>query len=202
MYMLKSALIIFVRNPVEGQVKTRIGNEKGHAFALEIYTRLLQHTHAITSNLPIDVFVFYADFVKEDDLWNWHPYYKQLQSGLDLGERMRNAFATVFDRGYKQVVIIGSDCYELSSQIILQAFDQLQSYDTVLGPSEDGGYYLLGMQKLIPSIFANKNWSTDTVASDTIAAIQALQLSLFTLPVLSDVDTVQDCERYPDLYKH
>ncbi len=198
--MLKSALIIFVRNPVEGQTKTRIGKEKGHEFALEIYTKLLQHTHAITSNLPVDVFVFYADFVNDNDLWNWYPYYKQLQTGQDLGERMHNAFATVFSRGYEQVVIIGSDCYELSSQIILQAFEQLKAYDTVLGPSKDGGYYLLGMNRLMPSIFANKNWSTDTVASDTIAAVKALQLTLFALPILSDVDTAQDCERYPDLY--
>ena len=197
---MKSALIIFVRNPVAGQVKTRIGNEKGHAFALEIYTKLLQHTHAITTELPLDIFVFYADFVNDNDLWNGHPYYKYMQGGNDLGERMQHAFATVFDKGYNKVVIIGSDCYELSSRIILQAFDQLQSSDTVLGPSEDGGYYLLGMKKLEPSIFANINWSTDTVANDTIAAIQALQLSLFALPILSDVDTAQDCERYPDLY--
>ena len=199
---MKPALIIFVRNPVEGQVKTRIGQEKGNAFALKIYTRLLQHTHYITCDLPVDIFIFYADFMNDDDLWNGPPYYKQLQTGNELGERMLNAFALVFERGYSNVVIIGSDCYELSSQLIMQAFNQLQSHDTVIGPSIDGGYYLVGMKQLFPLLFANKIWSTDTVASDTIADIKQLQLSLYTLPVLSDVDTAFDCERYPDLYSH
>ena len=201
-YILKSALIIFVRNPVEGQVKTRIGKEKGNAFALKMYTRLLQHTHNITCDLPVDVFVFYADFLNDNDLWNVPPYYKHLQTGIDLGERMLNAFAHVFERGYSNVVIIGSDCYELTSQIIMQAFSQLQSHDTVIGPSEDGGYYLIGMKQLLPSVFSNKLWSTATVARHTIADIELLSLSLYTLPVLSDVDTAFDCERYPDLYSH
>ena len=199
---MNSALIIFVRNPVKGQVKTRIGLAKGDEFALGIYTNLLQHTQAITMDLSVDVFIFYADFINENDLWNGPPYYKQLQQGSNLGYRMMDAFARVFDKGYSNAIIIGSDCYELSSQVIIQAFDKLQTHDTVIGPSKDGGYYLLGMQQLHPSLFINKTWSSETVGSDTIADIKLLQLNFYTLPVLSDVDTAADCERYPDLYKH
>ncbi|MCY7422094.1 MAG: TIGR04282 family arsenosugar biosynthesis glycosyltransferase, partial [Chitinophagaceae bacterium] len=186
---MKSALIIFVRNPVKGQVKTRIGKTKGDEFALNIYEKLLQHTRAITNHLSVDVFVFYADFINDNDLWNGPPYYKHLQYGSDLGYRMMNAFARVFDKGYLNVMIIGSDCYELSSQVIMLAFDKLQTHDTVIGPSDDGGYYLLGMHQLQQSLFINKLWSSDTVGSDTIADIKLLQLSLHTLPVLCDVDT-------------
>lgn len=191
-----TALIIFVRNPVLGKVKTRLAATVGNEKALEIYRLLLEHTHDITQELACHKFVFYADDLQLDDLWENGIYNKQLQQGDDLGTRMGNAFSSLFSKGCKSICIIGSDCIELSSHIIEEAFEQLRTNDAVIGPSLDGGYYLLGMNKLIPGIFDNKNWSTDEVLPDTISSISAQGLDCFLLAALSDIDNEEDWEKY------
>src|SRR5687768_6683080 len=133
-----AALIIFVRNPVLGKVKTRLAETLGAENAVKIYNKLLQHTHDITKDIVAEKYIFYADYMNNEDLWENEIYRKEMQSGLDLGERMKNAFELLFDKGYKEIVIIGSDCYELTEEILLVAFDQLKNFDTVIGPSKDG----------------------------------------------------------------
>ncbi len=187
---MKNALIIFVRNPVLGKVKTRLAATIGNKKTLMLYNQLLQHTQAITTNLPLTKFVYYADYLNEDDLWN--GFEKRLQHGNDLGERMKNAFAELFDAGFKNICIIGSDCYELSSDILADAFEKLHIVDVVAGPVSDGGYYILGMNKPVPKFFINKEWSTDTVFADTIKDAAALNLRLHQLPMLNDIDTEAD----------
>ncbi len=195
----KSALIIFVRNPILGKVKTRIAKDLGDDVALDVYKKLLSHTHSITRGLNIDLYVFYADFINNDDLWNSPTYNKELQNGMDLGERMKNAFELLFTNGYSRVAVIGSDCFELTQTIIEQALQSLNDYDAVIGPSLDGGYYLLGMNKFIPQVFANKDWSTETVFRDTILDLDYLNHRCHLLQDLSDVDTAVDCKRYSSL---
>lgn len=192
----ETALIIFVRNPVLGKVKTRLAATVGNAKALDIYRQLLQHTHDITQALTCHKFVFYADDLQLNDLWENDPYNKQLQQGNDLGARMGNAFSSLFSKGYKSICIIGSDCITLGSGIIEEAFMQLQNYDAVIGPSLDGGYYLLGMNNLVAGIFDNKNWSTDKVLPDTLSSISAQGLNCFLLAALSDIDNEEDWEKY------
>jgi uncharacterized protein len=187
---MKNALIIFVRNPVLGKVKTRLAATIGNEKTLMLYKHLLQHTQAITANLPVTKFVFYADYINEDDLWN--GFEKRLQHGDDLGERMKNAFAELFDAGFKNICIIGSDCYELSSNILADAFEKLHTTAVVAGPVSDGGYYILGMNKPVPDFFMNKEWSTDTVFADTLKDAAALNLNLYQLPMLNDIDTEAD----------
>ena len=123
---MTSALIIFVKNPVLGKVKTRLADALGEENALMIYQKLLQHTCLITTNIFADKYVFYSEYINHNDLWKNEVYKKELQYGNDLGERMKNAFEMLFQRGYKEVVIIGSDCYELTEEIIMNAFDQLK----------------------------------------------------------------------------
>ncbi len=190
--MMKEAIIIFVRDPQLGKVKTRLAATVGDTRALEIYIQLLQHTFDITSPVTADKYVFYHDGIKEADIWRAAGFYKKLQQGNDLGEKMNLAFAEVFSKGYYKVIIIGSDCLQLSSRIIEEAFIALDNCDTVIGPAKDGGYYMLGMKKLIPSAFENKKWSTDTVCDDTWKTILALGLTAGFLPVLTDVDTEAD----------
>jgi rSAM/selenodomain-associated transferase 1 len=187
---MKNALIIFVRNPVLGKVKTRLAATIGNEKTLMLYKHLLQHTYAITENLPATKFVFYADYINEDDLWN--GFEKRLQYGNDLGERMKNAFAELFTTGFKNICIIGSDCYELSSDILADAFEKLNTADVVGGPVTDGGYYILGMKKQVTDFFINKEWSTDTVFSETLRDAAALNLTLHQLPLLNDIDTEAD----------
>ncbi len=187
-----AALIIFVRNPVLGKVKTRLAETLGTENAVKIYQKLLQHTHDITIDFAADKYIFYADYINNDDLWENEIYYKEMQTGLDLGERMKNAFELLFDKGYKEIAIIGSDCYELTAEILVNAFDQLKNIDVVIGPATDGGYYLLGMNIFIPQLFEKKYWSSGTVLSETINEIHNYNYSFYQLQVLNDVDEEKD----------
>ena len=119
--MKHTALIIFVRKPEWGKVKTRLARTIGNDKALLIYSKLLEHTHAISKNLTCDKYIFYAEGIPDDDIWETPPYHKKQQEGEDLGARMKNAFADVFAMGYRKVLIIGSDCYQLRDEDISEA---------------------------------------------------------------------------------
>ena len=189
---LADSIIIFVRNPVLGRVKTRLAREIGADKALAVYQELLRHTHAITRRLNCDRRVYYADFVPSDDIWTANEYHRARQSGADLGERMAQAFSEGFDVGYSRLVIIGSDCYELRPHHINDAFHALRSHDIVIGPARDGGYYLLGMKRRHTALFDNIPWSSAAVYEQTMQKCIDLGLSVKTLPVLSDVDRAAD----------
>jgi rSAM/selenodomain-associated transferase 1 len=193
---VKKALIIFVRQPLLGKVKTRLASTMGEAKALAIYKELLQHTRNITLTLPCDKFVFYADGIAEDDIWNNAIYLKKVQSSGDLGARMQAAFEDSFSSGYQHICVIGSDCYELTTEIIQQAFEALQHDDVVIGPSADGGYYLLGLSRMQPSLFTNIAWSTGTVLQQTIAACIGASCTHKFLPLLHDIDDEHDWIRH------
>jgi hypothetical protein len=196
---LKSALIIFVRNPALGKVKTRLAKEIGDESALSVYKNLLNHTQSITTAISCDRFVFYADYVNENDIWLKELYHKRLQSGNDLGGRMKEAFLFLFKEGYERVVIIGSDCYELTGTLIKEAFHQLINHRIVIGPANDGGYYLLGMNTFIEDVFNNKEWSTSTVLEETLKDIESAGYAYYLLPELNDVDNADDIKKYPEL---
>ncbi|MGB3848428.1 MAG: TIGR04282 family arsenosugar biosynthesis glycosyltransferase [Tunicatimonas sp.] len=185
-------LLIFVKNPRLGKVKTRLAATVGDRQALRIYLKLLERTRAITQPLSVVKTVYYTPEILTDDLWDSAHYQKAQQREGDLGERMHEAFRQGFAQGYQRICIIGSDCYELSTTIIKQAFDQLATHDVVIGPSTDGGYYLLGMNRLYSPLFTYKAWSTSTVKEDTLRDVTALHLRHFTLPTLTDVDDEDD----------
>lgn len=186
-----STLIIFAKNIVHGNVKTRLAATIGNDKALEIYKDLTRHTQSITEHLPVDKIVFYSNYIEYVDSWD-NGYRKAKQQGCDLGERMKNAFDNVFREGYAKAVIIGTDCPSLTQDLIHDAFNKLNDFDIVIGPAVDGGYYLLGMKKLHPGLFANIQWSTDTVFNDTIAACRHHSYCL--LPLLRDIDKEEDLE--------
>lgn len=188
---MKEALILFVRNPELGKVKTRISNVAGDAFALHVYKNLLAHTKTITLHLPVDKYVYYADEIQDEDLWNNDLYFKAKQEGLDLGTRMHHAFSSVFQKSYKKICVIGSDCLELTAQIIEDAFKKLDKTDVVIGPAADGGYYLLGMKNAIKDVFQGIDWSTNLVLSQTLKKLEN-RYSYELLPVLSDIDILED----------
>jgi len=189
---LKNAIIIFVRNPEAGKVKTRLAATVGNEQALLIYKSLLQHTFDISKCLDCIKFIYYADEIKSVDLWNNPGFEKKLQIEGDLGSKMKQAFKEVFADGYQKVLIIGSDCLQLTTAIIQYAFLLLDKCDVVLGPASDGGYYLAGMKKNHPRMFENKSWSTSTVYSSTLADLAEDNISVASLSVLTDVDTEED----------
>ncbi len=186
----KNALIIFTRNPELGKCKTRLAATVGDVAALNIYTFLLQHTVKITAPLILDKFVYYSVKLREGDLWDPAIFKKKLQHGDDLGIRMERAFNEVFNLGYERAIIIGSDMYDMTTADLDKAFEQLSTHDFVLGPAEDGGYYLLGMTKMEAKIFYNKNWGTDTVLRDTLANLKEKKVAL--LEEKNDVDYYED----------
>jgi uncharacterized protein len=190
--MSKRLLIIFYRNPELGKVKTRLAATVGDEKALAIYLALANHTRMITENLSIHKVVFYSHHVDTEDNWSNENYLKQIQSGNDLGERMLRAFDYGFQSGYESICIIGTDCFELTPKIVTDAFDKLKTFHAVIGPACDGGYYLLGMNKLHSEVFKNKIWSTESVAQQTINDFKKSNLSYFTLPALRDVDSEED----------
>lgn len=190
--MKERLLMIFIKNPVRGKVKTRLAATIGHDRALKIYEQLLEHTRLIASFVKCDKAVFYSDFIEKKDAWQKQGFIQRLQQGKDLGERMHNAFSFAFEKGYKHVILIGSDCFELNDNIITQGFSALQKKDVVIGPAADGGYYLLGMNQLHPQLFINKQWSTPTVYLDTVKDILHLNLSHAELVTLHDIDEEKD----------
>ncbi len=193
---MRQGLIIFIRNPVLGQVKTRLAKTLGDAKALEAYRLMLAHTLAITKSLSCDKFLYYADAPDITDEWPNEVFRKRMQATGDLGEKMSAAFDELFREGYDEVVIIGSDCLDLSESVIEEALKCLHDKPVVIGPSGDGGYYLLGMNSLVKALFVNKSWSSDRVFSATVRDLEEAGLEYKTLQLLNDVDEEKDLPGY------
>ncbi|MFD1094910.1 TIGR04282 family arsenosugar biosynthesis glycosyltransferase [Salegentibacter chungangensis] len=183
-------LIIFTRNPEIGKVKTRLAKKTGNQAALEIYNFLLRHTVAITKNIKAAKSVYYSDEIWQNDLWSEELYDKKLQSGPGLGERMENAFREGFSEGYKHIVIIGSDLFDIQEADITEAFEHLSKNEFVIGPAQDGGYYLLGMNSLNSDVFKGKNWGSSSVLGSTLNDLKNKKVKL--LEVRNDIDVFED----------
>ncbi len=186
-------LIIFVKNPIPGTVKTRIARSVGNDKATEVYRHLLQYTQQITRYGPWEKIVYYADFVNPSD--GWDGYGKCQQTGDDLGARMANAFGEQFAAGAEKVLIIGSDCLTITENHLSAAFQRLDDADVVIGPATDGGYYLLGMKQLHLSLFKDMPWSQPELRSLTEHTIQQQGLTFTCLEELTDIDEWSDYEQ-------
>lgn len=197
--MNKNVVIVFTRNPELGKVKTRLASTIGNEAALEVYNRLLNHTQHVLSTLNCDVAVYYSNKINANDIWDKPNYFKFIQKGEDLGERMRQAFKEQFHLKYQNVVIVGSDLFDLKAEHMNQAFKALEQNDFVIGPAKDGGYYLLGMKVLLPAVFLNKEWSSPNVFSATIEDFRSYNFEI--LEILNDIDTFEDLELYPEILK-
>jgi len=193
-------LLIFTKNPVAGKVKTRLAKDLGNEKALEIYKFLLNHSVKFTSSVNASKQVHYSDSVNMDDIWNNELYAKKKQFGEDLGERMQNAFQNGFDEHYEKIIIIGSDMYDIDSNDIENAFKKLEDHDYVIGPAEDGGYYLFGMKSLNSDVFKNKEWGTSSVLKDTLDDLKDKDVKL--LEARNDVDLLDDIKDHPAFQKY
>ena len=191
--MSKNLLIVFAKNIILGKVKTRLAKTIGNENAFDVYKFLVQRTEENTSQLrDCDIHIYFSDVIIES---KWKSCKKFVQKGNDLGEKMKDAFQNSFDSGYKNVVGIGTDIPDLNTEIIENSFQSLDNSETVFGPAEDGGYYLLGMKKLHPSIFDNKEWSTPTLLKKTLNELNKLDISFSKLTELNDIDTIEDLEK-------
>jgi rSAM/selenodomain-associated transferase 1 len=188
--MNKNLILIFTRNPELGKVKTRLAATIGNEDALAIYITLLEHTKKVALETNYDKRVLYSEEINTSDMWDSHFFQKKLQVGSDLGARMQNAFQEGFNDGYEKIIIVGSDLITLESADIIEAIKKLDNNDIVIGPAEDGGYYLLGMKQIPASLFKDKNWGTDSVLKDTLRDISSLTYHL--LQEKNDIDTYDD----------
>ena len=189
--MTDQLLIIFAKNPRLGNAKTRLAASLGPQAALMIYQQLLDHTKQITKDLPVDKALYYSESPLPSELWG-DPYIHKKQCGGDLGDKMLEAFRWGFEQGYGRVCIVGSDCWELTGELVMQAFASLNEQQVVLGPTYDGGYYLLGMNELHSNLFQNKTWGSSRVMQETTEDLKRQGLSYKRLSVLNDVDREQD----------
>ncbi len=195
---MTNALIIFIKNPVKGKVKTRLARTIGNESALDIYLQLLAMTRLLAENFKTAKrYVFYSDYIDTDDDWSNTIFEKKLQIGNDLGERMYNAFDEISKQNQK-VIIIGSDCPDITNEILQTGFEALDTHNYVLGPSLDGGYYLLGSSTDFEDfnkhqfLFENMIWSTDKVFPETENRIKKMKKKLLLLPTLNDIDDEED----------
>lgn len=190
----KNLIITFTRNPELGKVKSRLAKSIGEQGALDVYIKLLEHTESVLKQIDCDKAVYYSVKVRDNDLWDASIFKKYQQFGDDLGVRMENAFKKGFEDGYDNIVIVGSDLYDLLPKHINDAFKALNTHDNVIGPAEDGGYYLLGMKTLHPSVFKIENWGTETVYKQTISKLN--DNNVYVLETLNDIDYVEDLKPY------
>ena len=197
--MSKNLIIVFTRNPELGKVKTRLAKTIGDESALNIYKFLLEHTEKTIRNIDSDKAVYYSFKIRDNDIWDNTIYQKKQQRGSDLGFRMLNAFENGFSNNYEKIIIIGSDLLDLHPSHINEAFNKLDNRDVVIGPAEDGGYYLLGLKFIPPNIFSNKNWGTSSVLKDTLDDLISLNVHL--LKELNDIDTFDDIQDNSELKK-
>lgn len=191
-----TAVIVFIKNPELGKVKTRLAKSVGDDKALAIYMQLMEHTRLQMLGVEgVERYVFYSSFVDEDDDWLPIDFKAKLQVEGDLGDKIKAAFREVFEV-VDQAIIIGSDCAQLDSSHIQSAVDQLEKHDVVIGPTLDGGYYLLGMNGNYETLFEDINWSTETVLQETIDKVNQQTISVKLIDKLSDIDYIEDWEQY------
>lgn len=198
--MEKRLVIVFTRNPELGKVKTRLAATIGEKNALEVYVYLLTHTKDCISQVNATKRVLYSEAITLHDIWNNTTFDKDIQHGTDLGMRMQHAFEKGFKDGFNKIVIVGSDLPTLDSKDIEDAFLLLDTNEVVIGPAEDGGYYLLGLKTIPNGIFENKNWGTNSVLADTLTNLSHIQTAFIKMK--NDIDTIEDIKNIPEFQKY
>ena len=198
---LTQHLIIFTRYPEPGKTKTRLIPVLGDVGAANLQRQMTEQTifqvkelQKIT-NVSFEV-RFTGGNLEKMQNWLGNDLGYQFQGEGDLGARMERSLVNAFNQKAEQVIIIGTDCPDLNSQILATAFEQLKNFNLVLGPALDGGYYLIGLQQPIGELFMNIPWGTAQVFAKTVEVAQKLNLSIGYLPPLADIDRPEDlCKR-------
>lgn len=187
---------VFVKAPVPGRVKTRLAADIGPARAAALYRRLGRQVVASTASNRHQTVVWYAPRTCGRLVRAWLDGLGvtrfRAQPAGDLGRRLRGAFARHFREGARRVILIGSDCPGVDARLVSRALAALDECDLVLGPAQDGGYYLIGLRVPAPELFHRIAWSTQAVLEQTLAQARALGLRVALLPLLRDVDTASD----------
>lgn len=189
------AIAIMAKNPIPGRVKTRLAQSVGVEKATRIYEQLYHHTLSEVSAVSrADAFIYQAPDL-DRGLVRDYNIEARVQSEGDLGARMNHALEELLS-DYGAALLVGADCPGISTKLMDRALKGLSSADLSLGPSEDGGFYLIGSTRQVPQLFLHRHWSHDRVFSDTLGIIEKQGLSLFILEELYDIDRESDWQRW------
>ncbi len=200
------AVLLFVKFPEQGKVKTRLASVLGEAKTLELYRNFVLDVLDVLRGADARCQVWYHPESAKKEMKRWlgdnYEYYPQ--KGEDLGQRMKNAFKKAFRQGYREAVLVGSDIPDLTPGIIGDAFSELDSHDSVMGPAQDGGYYLIGFGRdsFYPALFDGIRWSGPGVFDGTMHAMESAGATVGLLPELSDIDTIYDLRKYFERARH
>lgn len=191
--MATSGLIIFVKTPIAGEVKTRLASDIGDEKALKIYWQLVEITKKIASQFKGSKMIWSnKNWTDHSDYWPIESFQFHLQKGANLGEKMASAFDFHFKEGFNKLLLIGSDCPDINISVLNEAEKALDRHDVVIGPAQDGGYYLIAMKKIHYELFENMEWSHAQVLEHTLQRAKSKSLSIHMLQNLSDLDNVAD----------
>jgi uncharacterized protein len=207
---INQKIILFTKYPRPGEVKTRLISTIGSDKACAIHKKMTLKTFALLQLLikktPVTLEIHYMGArLKEMQTWLGNKFNYIEQGNGSLGDKMSKAFSDSFTQGFKKIIIIGTDCPELNLSILKQSFNLLKRHDLILGPATDGGYYLIGLSRIAPSLFFDIPWSTEKVLNKTIEIAQKENLSYDLLQTLSDIDRKEDLklwEKYSKINHH
>jgi hypothetical protein len=191
-----TCILYFVKYPQKGEVKQRLAADIDEDIVVELYRNFVLDTLSTLKKLDVQLRICFSPLNAQKKFREWlgSSYRYVPQEGNDLGERMKNSFSHAFVEGFRRVILIGSDSPDLPGDFLRNAIVELQTHDIVLGPSSDGGYYLIGFRDhtFLPSVFDGISWSSSTVFQETKEKIKNAGRSLSLLPAWSDVDTISD----------
>ena len=201
----ETGLILFIRYPQPGKVKSRLAATLGTRKAAHVYRLCCEIIFSELEGLPesVEKYLFYSDPEDREQVINWvgNKFLTAPQVGGDIGRRMADAFSKVFQQGAAKSILIGADLPDLSAAVVEEAIAALDESDIVLGPSHDGGYYLLGMKRIHEDLFKDIPWGTEQVLERTREKVRNLALSCSLLPVLRDIDTGEDLRQWVAEYR-
>ncbi|MDX9786888.1 MAG: TIGR04282 family arsenosugar biosynthesis glycosyltransferase [Desulfobacterales bacterium] len=190
------AVLVFLRAPTLGKVKTRLAKHLGDPLALRLYRRFVTDTLETVNTLKLPVRICFDPPGEESVLKAWlgETYEYWPQSNGHLGQKMAAAFERAFDAGMKRVLLIGTDIPDLPGRFLLEALNALSSRAAVIGPAEDGGYYLIGFcaTGYLPAIFEALPWGSGEVLAKTLAIFQNHHRTVHMLPTWRDIDDDED----------
>jgi rSAM/selenodomain-associated transferase 1 len=189
-------ILFFVRNPERGEVKTRLAATLGQNVARDLYRCFILDMLSALQRAGFPVIICYYPEDALDHLKGivGEGYVFKSQHGADLGERMARSITDAFAQGFDRAIVIGSDIPDLPGAFIQESFAALETYDSVIGPAFDGGYYLIGFRQesFLPEAFKGIEWGTNTVLTQTLGILRDHQRTAYLLPPLRDIDTLED----------
>jgi len=191
-----SCVLFFVKYPEKGEVKTRLSAYLDETVTVELYRNFVLDLLSKLQKLGIQFWICFYPQNRQEKFIKWlgTRYFFIPQEGEDLGQRMKNSFLQAFAAGFRRVIIIGSDIPDLPCPLINEAFCIIETHDAVIGPTLDGGYYLLGFNKnsFLPEVFDGIKWSNNKVYENTLNFLKKAKHKIHILPKWQDVDTVDD----------